>query len=238
MRYLIVGIAILLLSPAVAAAQSEEHTLSVIGRGQVELRPDRGTFSVAVIRRAASPNPARSRANRRVRAIVTALRGLGIERDQITTSEISVVRYGRRERKHGPLRVRYRASVSLDVAVEDIELLGRGIDAASRRGASAIYGPQLSLSPQLRATGRRRSEAAALGDARARADAAAAEAGQRVVGVQSIDLDPVSEEFVTSYDSAGAGRAGAPTKVFAGRRRFTSRVRVTYIIEPAEQPPA
>jgi uncharacterized protein YggE len=235
MRILLIGLAALLLSPAVAAAQTEEeHTLSVLGRGQVELRPDRGSFSVGVTRRAASPNPARSRTNRRVRAIVGALSRLGIPSDQITTSEVSVVRYGRRERKRGPLRIRYRATVSLEVAVESIALLGRAIDAASSRGASAIYGPQLSLSPELRASGRRQSEAAALQDARTRADAAAAEAGQRVVGVQSIDLDPVVEESFGSFDSASAGQsAGAPTRVFAGRRRFTSRVRVTYVIEPA-----
>ena len=235
MRIFLIGLAVLLLSPAVATAQTEEPTLSVLGRGQVELRPDRGNFSVGVTRRAVSPNPARSRTNRRVRAIVGALSRLGIPRDQITTSEVSVVRYGRRERKGGPLHVRYRATVSLEVAVESIEILGRAIDAASSRGASAIYGPQLSLSPELRASGRRRSEAASLQDARTRADAAAAEAGQRVVGVQSIDLDPVVEESFGSFDSAqaGGGSSGAPTRVFAGRRRFTSRVRVTYLIEPA-----
>jgi uncharacterized protein YggE len=241
MRFLVIGLALLLLSPAVAAAQTDEHTLSVIGRGQVELRPDRGSFSIGVVRRAPRPNPARSHANARVRAIVSALRSLGVEREQITTSEVSIVRYGRRLHKHGPLRVRYRASVSLDVAVEGIGLLGRAIDAASRHGASAIYGPQLSLSPELRASGRREADAGALEDARARADAAAAAAGQRVVGVQSIDLDPAAEGASASFDSAassGGGSAGAPTRVFAGRRRITSRARVTYVIEPAEQPPA
>ncbi len=34
--------------PSVAAAQDTEHVISVLGNGQVELKPDRGSFSVGV----------------------------------------------------------------------------------------------------------------------------------------------------------------------------------------------
>lgn len=225
-----------LLGPAVAVAQTPEHTLSVVGRGQVELRPDRGNFTAGVTRLSPSANTARSRTNSQVKAIVTGLRGLGVSREQITTSEISIVREKRRIGKDGPVRTRFRASVALRVAVDGLERLGRAIDAASRRGATAIYGPQLSFSPALRATGRLRSEAAALQDARTRAEAAAATENQRIVGVQSIDLDPSQDGFSTfSLDSAAsAGRARqSPTQVFAAKRKLTSEARVTYIMEPA-----
>jgi hypothetical protein len=69
-----------------------------------------------------------------------------------------------------------------------------------------------------------------------RAEAAAAAENQRIVGVQSIDLDPSQSDLrgftEDSGDSSGGGSSQAPTKVFAGRRRFTSHARVTYIIEP------
>ena len=234
-RLVTFALAAALIAPATAGAQSTEHTLSVVGRGQVELRPDRGSFSVGVVRRSRSANVARSQTNARVAAIVAGLRALGIARADISTGEISIVRVGHRTRKHGPLRIRFRASVSLQVAVAGVELLGRAIDVASRRGATAIFGPDLSFSPARRAVGRSGAETAALRDARTRAEAAAAVENQRIVGVQSIDLDPgeaVLTEFASDTAAAGGGSAGAPTRVFAGRRRFTSDARVTYVIEP------
>lgn len=229
-----------LFTPAVAAAQTPgpEHTVSVIGRGQVELRPDRGSFTVAVVREARSANDARNRANAKVAAIVGGLRGLGIARNQLTTNGVSIARRKRRTRKDEPVRVSFRADISLRVAVEGLALLGRAIDAASRRGATAVFGPQLSFSPELRETGSLRSEAAALDDARTRAEAAAAAEGQQIVGVQSIDLDPGQNGFSafaleTSAAGSADSRARSPTKIFSARRKVTSVVRVTYIIEPA-----
>ncbi|MEA2178767.1 MAG: hypothetical protein QOG77_2064, partial [Solirubrobacteraceae bacterium] len=140
--------------------------------------------------------------------------------------------------KDGPVRISFRASNSLGVSVEDIALLGRAIDLATDRGATEVFGPSFSFSAERRAEGKAAAESAALADARARADSAAAATGQRIVGVQSIDLDPGSPDrgvlSLSSADSgAGGGSSEAPTKVLPGTRRFTSRARVTYLIEPA-----
>src|SRR5689334_4527548 len=91
-----------LLGPSVAQAQTTARAASVIGRGQVELKPARGTFSVGASRRAATSNAARAPVNARINAIVAGLRALGIPREQIQTREISVQRFGRRARKRGP----------------------------------------------------------------------------------------------------------------------------------------
>lgn len=226
-----------LLTPASALAQTE-HTVSVLGTGQVEVKPDRGSFGVSVTRVARTGNRARGRANARTESIVSGLRGVGVGEDDLTTNGISISRERYRPRRNAPLRTRFRAHVTLRVAVDGLGRLGRAIDVASRRGATDIYGPRLSFSPERRADGERRSATAALDDARTRAEAAAAQEGQRIVDVQSIDLDPGQGQYAPfAYGRAaadsGAG-APAPTRIRSAKRKVTSRARVTYVIEPAQ----
>lgn len=213
--------------PAAASAQTttSDRTLSVVGTGEAELTPDRGSFSAGVTRRARTAEVARSRAARRANAIVAGQLAIGVPRERIATESISVSR----RRKHRT----YQASASLNVRVDGLDLLGRAIDAAVRRGATDVYGPDLSFTPALRAQGLRDAEAAALVDARTRAEAAAAAEGQRITGIKSIDLDPSSEEFDEFSADSGAGSSGARTPILAGRQTFTSVARVTYLIEPA-----
>jgi uncharacterized protein YggE len=218
--------------PSAAAAQTEEHTLSVVGSGDVELTPDRGSISVTVTRRSNSANVARSRTSRRIAAIVRGMRSAGVPLKGIQTEAVSVAKVRRRASKDAPVRVVYRARASLDVSVDGLKLLGRAITIASKRGASQVYGPSLSFTPALRDSGLQRAEDAALKDARARADAAADTTGQRIVGIQSIDLDPDEDLLNYAADSGGSALSRAPTEILAGRETFTSTARVTYLIEP------
>ena len=128
-----------LLTPVSALAQTTEHTISVLGTGQVEVRPDRGSFSVSVTKLARTGERARGQANARTEAIVRGLRGAGVSEGVLTTSRLSISRERYRPRKEAPLRTRFRANVTLRVAVDGLALLGRAIDAASRRGATDIF---------------------------------------------------------------------------------------------------
>ena len=235
---LIVAAALLL--PATAAAQGTvEHTLAVTGHGEVELQPDRGSFTTEVRRLSRTADAARSRASRGAKAIAAGLRGLGVARNAISTSQIRIGRQKFRRRKDGPVLTRFQATVGLRIAVDDVDLLGRAIDVASGRGATQVFGPRLSFSPSLRDDGALRAEAAALSDARARAEAAAAAEGQQVVGVQAIDLDPEDDgastfgAFAPSADSTAGAGGSVSTPVFTGTRKVTSEVRVAYLIAPA-----
>ena len=225
-----------LLWPVGANAQTAEPTLSAVGRGQVELRPDGGRFAVAVTQSARTANRARRKVNARMSKIVRALKAVGVGREQLTTQQLAVSRNRRRRSEdEPPVPVRFRAFVFVAVEVEGLKPLARAIDAATRSGATDVYGPDLTVSEEVRRGGKTRAEAEALVDARERAEAAADATGQRIVGVQSIDLDPNSDGFdPSSLDSAalaGGGRRSARTRIFAARQTFTSRVRVTYVIE-------
>lgn len=232
MRLIRLALIAALLAPAAAQAQTEApepRTLSVIGRGAVELQPDRGTFTVVVTRRSRGREPARSQANAGSAAIVAALQDAGVARESITTLRVSLDRVRRRTRPGGPKQRFYRAFVALEVSVVGLEPLSRAIDVAARR-ATAVYGPELFVAPEAEAAGRRESDGLALADARQRAEAAAAVAGQRIVGIQAINLDPDSQEYYP--EGAAGGRASEDTDILAARIAFTTTARVTYLIEP------
>ncbi|WP_026911663.1 SIMPL domain-containing protein [Patulibacter minatonensis] len=225
-----------------SAADTAEHTLGVSGQGLVELVPDVGSFEASVERTAPTSSAARNAANTRLARIVARLRAPSIPREDITTTSISLSRERTRNPRTKRLRVRYRASGSFAVRVADGTKTGRAIDLAAGAGATGIDGPSFSFSAGKRTEGRQAAEKSALADARGRADAAAASQGQKVVGVQSIELDPSgTSEPSAVQDSAASPTAGsgstgkrvAPTPVLAGREEFTSSVRVVYLIAPA-----
>lgn len=227
-----------LLAPSAATAQesSSERTLSVVGSGEAELTPDRGNFEASVVKQARSAEAARAAASRVARRVAAAVRRAGVPAERIATDSVSVRRRRVRERKTGPVRIRYRASQSFSVRVDGIDVLQRALDAATRAGATSVYGPDLSFTPARRAEGQRAAEAAALTDARSRAESAAASQGQRIVGIKSIDLDPGQGDDYSDFSLAAAGSdsARAPeTPIFAGKQTFTSLARVTYVIEAA-----
>lgn len=229
----------LLAAPAAASAQEPAHTLAVQGLGEVELAPDVGTFRAEVRRTAPTSAAARTAANGRLAAIVTSLRALDVPRADITTTAVRLTRLRYRVRGTRVLRVRYVALGAFSVRVQGAERVGRALDAAAGAGATGISGPDFSFSQALRTQGRREAEQAALSDARTRADAAAASQGQRIAGVQSIELDPdggvapVAESAAGAPAPAPAGKAVPPTPVLAGRQSFSGAVRVVYLLQPA-----
>jgi uncharacterized protein len=225
--------------PASAGAQqaADQHTLGVQGLGEVERAPDVGSFSAEVRRTAPTSAGARAATNGRLVSIVGRMRALGVQRTDITTTSVRLTRERFRTPRTRALRVRYVAVGALAVRVGDGQV-GRALDAAAGAGATGIDGPQFTFSQAASTQGRRDAEQAALADARARADAAAASQGQRVTGVQSIELDPGSgAQPVLAESAAGvpgpARKPAAPTPVLPGRQTFSSTVRVVYLLQPA-----
>ncbi len=243
-RFAVLTIAFALLAaPGASAQEPAERTLGVQGRGELELAPDVGTFDAVVRRTSPTSRGARDAANRRLNAIVGRLRALGVPREDITTTSISLFRDRIRTRRTRALRVRYTATGAFAVRVEDTTRVGRALDAVAGAGATSIDGPEFSFSQAKRTEGRLGAEKAALADARRRADEAAASQGHRVLGVRSIELDPGSDRVQSTTEAStapaaqaeatGTGRPAAPTPVLPGRETFSSAVRVVYLLQPA-----
>ena len=231
----VVAVLSLIFASAAVADATSPSTLSVDGSGSVMVTPDVASLSVSVARSATRSAVALSAANRRVGAIVAAIRAAGVPKAGIQTNSIDVspgtVRVGPRHHQH---RVRrYTATESLSIT-SATSIVGRVIDVATRAGADSINGPDFSFSDP--SAGVVAATNAALADARRRANAAAAALGYRVTGVQSVDLNPQST--VVSPVGAGGAAPGAtsapttPTNIHPGAEEVDATVAIVYTIAP------
>jgi uncharacterized protein YggE len=229
MRTLAFAVTVLLLAAAApAAAQTAADTTPTIvadGIGTATLVPDLADFEVAVLRRAPTSSAARSAANRRIAAILRAVKAHGVADADIQTTALELTR--ERVGRRGHRRVRYTAAQSLRVRARDVKTLGALVDAVANAGADQIGSPSFGFADA--SAGRLLATRAALVDARRRADDAAAQSGLRITGVRTVDLDPQTEPVGPAAAGGGSNDAAkAPTRVEPGTQDFDARVRVTY----------
>jgi uncharacterized protein YggE len=223
------------ISAAPAAAQdAEPQTLASAGVGRAFLVPDQAELFVSVDRVRPTSRGARAEVNRMIRAARRAILRQGIEPQAIQTSGISISRERRRARRRGPVRIRFRASAQLTVLSRDVPGLGKLIDAIADTGVD-VFGPEFGFTDP--SQGNILATRAALADARRRADDAAAQLGQRITGIQSVDLAPGLGVGFGSEDSgegaAGGGQEEGSTEVLPGLEEFTAVVKVVYTVAPA-----
>jgi uncharacterized protein len=222
-------------APAALADTSTPGTLTVDGQGSVMVTPDVASVSLSVTRSAATSGPALSAVNRRVDAIVRAVRGLGVPASGIQTESVNTTcgRFRVGPKGHQPRVRRCRASESLSIT-SAAGIVGRMIDAATRAGATTINGPDFSFADP--SAGEIAAQKAAIADARRQANAAAAQLGYMVTGVQSISLNPQSGIAAPSAGGAPSAATGAPstqTTVHPGAQEVDATVAVVFTIAPA-----
>jgi uncharacterized protein YggE len=232
------GLAFLALAaPAAAQTPDTTPTIAADGVGVAALAPDIAQFAAAVSETAATSSKARRAANRISSAIRSAALAAGVAATDLRTVGVSVRRERQRKRKNRPARTVFNASQAIAIKVRDLSKLGPLMDAAAEAGAQGVEGPEFDFSDP--SAGRLLATRAALGDARKRADDAAAQVGLRITGVRSVVLAPDDDEYETSSGdsvqtvSAGGGEeSGRPTTVDPGTRDFVERVRVVFTAAP------
>lgn len=220
--------------PAALGDASTSGTLTVNGQGSVMVMPDVASLSLSLTRSALTSAAALSAANRRLNAIVDAVRGLGVPASGIQTESINTscgaIRVGPKGHKH--LIRRCAASESLSIT-STATIVGCVIDAATHAGANSINGPDFSFANP--SAGEVAAEKAAITDAQDQANAAAAQLGDTVTGVQSISLNPQSG-VVAAPGGATPPRATAgpstPTTVHPGAQQVDATVAVVFTIAP------
>jgi uncharacterized protein YggE len=231
---------LLLLAPASAtAADPVPSTLSVVGEGTARLTPDIAVVVVDFQRRRKDAVAARNSVNKRSQRLIGSATALGIDRKEIQTATITLSRSVLHPlKKGGRQRIRYTAKSTVSVRVLDVDLTGKLLNAATAAGASGIDGPNFDFSDPT--AGRAAAEKAAVENARRRADAAAALVGQKVIGVQSLDLNPnIAEPSAPAQQDVTSGTAPkqatpppAPTPVSAGEEEFSATVTAVFLIAP------
>jgi uncharacterized protein YggE len=166
------------LVPNVSGAQSAgapPPQIVATGSGEATVTPDRATIFVGVQTRAATVGPAAAENARRQRAIIDALRALGLGSDQIATLNYSVSPEMQYAPNQTPKVTGYVVRNTVRANVRKIEDVGKVIDAALAKGANEISSLQFTSSKA--DSVRRVAMAEAVANARADAEAIARAAG-------------------------------------------------------------
>lgn len=174
-RHLMLATAIL--APLTLHAQDSRATIesipqiAVTGRGEVKVSPDRATIQVSVQTRAATAAAAAAENATKQQSVLTALRALGLQNDQLSTINYNVYPEQRYEQGKEPVIVAYNVTNTILVDVRKLNQVGSVIDAALSHGANMIASLQFYASNTEIA--RRSAIATAIEKARADAEAAA-----------------------------------------------------------------
>ncbi len=226
-------LAIVASATGIAHADSGEspRTISVTGRGEVSVKPDRAILSLSVETTAKLAASAAGENARVSSAVAKAVGKLIGAEDEVTTSRYSLQpRYDHSKTSSKPHIAGYVASNQVRVETGDVENVGKLIDAAIEAGANRIESLQFDVED--RATPGREALARAAADARAQAAAVASGLGVRLGSVRTANSSSnTAVPYRAMEGMALAKSAHAATPVGPGSVDVSATVSVTYDIE-------
>lgn len=207
-----------------------EHTISVTGDGLVLIKPDVADLSLGVtIQRPKAKDAAQAAADA-MSKVVDALKAEGIADVDIQTANLSLSpTYDYSTNKQ--VLTGFEADNIVTVTVRDLTKAGETVDAAVQAGATSVNGITFRVNDPTAVQAQAR--AAAMKDAKTKADALAQAAGVNITGVQSISEVSSPVPTPVTFDTraaAGMPAASVPTPVQPGNIEVDVSVTVTYLI--------
>jgi len=189
-------------------------TITATGHGEARIAPDRATVSIGVQTKAPTAAQASAENARKQRAVIDALKSLGITDQEISTVEYSVYPESAPTTtdERTPRILGYTVSNSVRVDVQHVDRLGAIIDAALGHGANAINSVDFSSSNEDEA--RRAALALAVQHARGDAEAMARGAGGRLG--ELVDLTSEAAARPIEFGQRMAIGAAAATPISPG----------------------
>jgi uncharacterized protein YggE len=190
MKVITIAITMLLLLAGSASAQTSEGTgsvLNVSGSAEVRVSPDLAVVRLGIVAQSAGAAGAQDSANMIANAILDAVRSVGIDEGQVQTARLVLSPlYGRQVpgSNEAPRIVAYRASNTVSVRVEDLDMVGDVIDSGLGAGANQLEGVSFSLIDDLPA--RQSALREAIVEARSKAEAMAGALGVDLATIVSV----------------------------------------------------
>jgi uncharacterized protein YggE len=215
-----------------SSAPEAQNTVSVNGAGTAYGTPDIATAQIGVQSRNADPAQAVDENNRKMAAIIAALKNLGVEDQDIQTTNFSV----QYQQDYDPLTGQARETFTyivdntVNVIIRDLSKVGDVLGKVVGAGANSIYGVTFSVSD----TAKLESEARlkAMADAQARAEQLAQAAGVNLDKPLSINEYSSGPVYAAADLAGGKGGGGAaPVPVSTGQIQVTLNVSITYLIK-------
>lgn len=160
--------------------------ITVVGRGETKISPDRATIQISVQTRAATASAAGAANASRQRAVLEALRKLGMSDEQLSTANYNVNPEYRYEPNRNPAIIGYTATNTIIADVRDLTKVGAVIDAALGAGANLINSLNFYASNLQQA--RQTAITAAVQTARAEAEVGARAAQGQLGGLLELSI--------------------------------------------------
>lgn len=204
------------------------ESVSVTGTGRVTLVPDRFTFQVGVQTNAPTVDDAVNENNRRLAAVIAALKQAGATDRDIQTSGFNIWPQQDYQEGRMPRVLGYQVNNNITVRSSKVEDAGRLLGVAIRAGVNTSTGLQFQVADP--AAGRDQGLKAAYQDARAKAALLAAAAGRtlgRAIVISEGVQHPAPQPVMMRQAAAAEMRVGnVPTE--AGTEELTFTVSVTF----------
>lgn len=217
------------------AAQNSASTatppqIAVASRGEVKVNPDKATIQISVQTRSATAAAAAAENASKQKAVIDALKVLGLKDADISTSGYTVNPEQRYEPNKEPVVVAYTVTNSLSVEVKSLKLVGPVIDASLAKGANMVNSLQFSSSNTDNA--RRAAIGLAIEHAKADAEAAAKAAGGSLGGLLEVSIgayySPPPRPFAIEARSAMA-KADDQTPINPGEQTVSVDVSTRWL---------
>jgi uncharacterized protein YggE len=207
--------------PAGAGQGVPDQAIVVAGHGVVEAAPDRAIVTVGAQFTRPAAQEAQERTSAAMTQILQRVLALGIPRERIQTVEINL--FPQHRPNSGEISG-YQGVQRVTVAVDDLALVGRVLDAAVTAGANLLDGVTFTLRDP--AASRVRAFAAAVQDARAAANALAAAAGLPTPRI--VRIEEMGATAPVRMDAMGAAPM-ISTPVLPGTLSINAQVRVVFV---------
>jgi uncharacterized protein YggE len=213
-----------------SGAQNLPRTITVVGDGTVNIKPDvaRANIGVEVLR--PSVDEAAAENNEVTEQVLAALKEMGIAEEDIQTSGYSV--FSERYSPDGSpaTEVQYRVTNTVNVLIRNLDNVGAILDASIKAGANNIYGVEFLLDDPTapRSAAREMAVENAAATATELAELTGVEVGPIVSISEVIGNNGgfYSNQFTQYSTGMGGGRMDAPIE--PGQLRLTMQLQVTY----------
>lgn len=124
---------------------TKSSELAVVGEGKVDVVPDSASVSVGItVNNAKTVEAAQKTIDETNNKIIDAMKNLGIDKKDITTSNYSInPNYSYEGGKNSISG--YNGNVNLTIKVKDNDLLSKVIDEATKSGANQVFGTTFTI---------------------------------------------------------------------------------------------
>lgn len=223
---------IIMISGCAAQPSSEEvPTINATGYGTITTEPDTVEIRLSVITEGKTKNVQEENAAK-TNSTIEALLALGLTKDELETQNVNFYPLQRWDKNLGNQTIGYRAENTLLVKTKKTDLAGTITDTAIKNGAETVGSLNFTLSDEGKEKLLGEAMEKAVLDARKQADAAAAAAGVKIIGIKNISISKASQSPIIYMRAKESADAAAPeTPVIPEDTEYTITVQASFIID-------